>query len=234
MKYIFVDYRITNEEETNLLKLGYKILKCPPSSSLYEAVCGHPDMLIHIIDDKNIIVHRDMDINFINTLRSLGINVLLSSSPLVHKYPYDIILNAVNLKNFFIHYIKYTDTVLLDKIHNKKIINVKQGYTKCSTAIIKDTALITSDKIIASVMKKENIDVLLIPPGDIVLPGLDYGFIGGCCGMIEENKIAFYGDLKYYAYGKEVMNFLHKHNVEPIFLSDGKLIDRGSIFTVES
>jgi hypothetical protein len=234
MKYIFVDYRITNEEETNLLKLGYKILKCPPNSSLYEAVCGHPDMLMHIIDDKNIVVHRDMDINFINTLRSLGINVLLSSSSLIYKYPYDIILNAVNLKNFFIHYIKYTDTVLLDKIHNKKIINVKQGYTKCSTAIIKDTALITSDKIIASVMEKENVDVLLLPPGDIILPGLDYGFIGGCCGMIEENKIAFYGDLKYYAYGKEVMNFLHKHDVEPIFLSDGKLIDRGSIFKVES
>lgn len=234
MKHIIVDYRISEEEEMNLLKLGYKILKSPPSSSLYEAVCGHPDMLMHIIDDKNIVVHQDMDIDFINTLKSLDYNILLSSNKLLDKYPYDIILNAVNFKNFFMHNVKYTDKFLLKKINYKKIINVTQGYTKCSTAIIKDEGIITSDKIIASVMKKENIDVLLLPPGDIILPGLDYGFIGGCCGMIEENKIAFYGDLKYYTYGKEVIDFLFKHNVEPVFLRKGKLIDRGSIYTINN
>lgn len=233
MKLIIVDYRISEEEELNLLKLGYKILKCPPSNNLYEAVSGHPDMLMHIIDDKNIIVHQDMNIDFIDILKSLNYNVLLSFNKLVDKYPYDIILNAVNLKNFFMHNIKYTDKILLEKISHKKIINVKQGYTKCSTAIIKNTGIITSDKTIASVMRKEHMDVLLLPPGDIILPGLDYGFIGGCCGMIDENTIAFYGNLKHYAYGKEVIDFLYKHDVKPIFLHDGKLIDRGSIYIVE-
>ncbi|KAJ50748.1 hypothetical protein CTM_16342 [Clostridium tetanomorphum DSM 665] len=233
MKHIIVDYRIESEEQTNLLKLGYKILKCPHSDSLYETVCGHPDMLMHIIDDKNIIVHKNMEIEFINTLKSLNYNVLLSFSELTDKYPYDIILNAVSLKNFFMHNIKYTDKFLLEKVNHKKIISVNQGYTKCSTAIIKNEAIITSDKMIASVMSKENIDVLLLPPGDIILPGLDYGFIGGCCGMIEENIIAFYGNLNHYIYGTEVMNFLYKHNVKPVFLREGKLVDRGSIYTIE-
>ncbi|WP_027626868.1 DUF6873 family GME fold protein [Clostridium lundense] len=234
MKHIIVDYRISEEEELSLVKLGYKILKCPPSNHLYEAVCGHPDMLMHIIDNENVIVHQDMNLDFINILKSLNYNVLLSSNKLIDKYPYDIILNAVNFKNCFMHNIKYTDKTLLKKINYKKIINVKQGYTKCSTAIIKDTGIITSDNAIASIMKEENIDVLLLPPGDIILPGLNYGFIGGCCGMIDENIIAFYGNLKYYAYGKEVMNFLYKHDVKPIFLHDGKLIDRGSIFVIDN
>ncbi|WP_432431546.1 DUF6873 family GME fold protein [Clostridium botulinum] len=46
---------------------------------------------------------------------------------------------------------------------------------------------------------------------------------------MEKDVLAFYGDLKYYAYGTEVLDFLKKHKVEPIFLNEGKLIDRGSI-----
>src|SRR3712207_6103016 len=124
------------------------------------------------------------------------------------------------------HYLNYTDKNLLSliKLSNKKLINTKQGYTKCSTAIVNDSAIITSDKNIAKSLQKENIDILLLPPGDIILPGLNYGFIGGACGLIEKNILAFYGSLECYAYGKEVLSFLKKHKVEPIFLSEGKLI----------
>ena len=53
-------------------------------------------------------------------------------------------------------------------------------------AVVSNKAIITSDKVIAHEAKKVDLDVLLIPPGDIILPGLDYGFIGGCCGLIEK------------------------------------------------
>ena len=58
---------------------------------------------------------------------------------------------------------------------------------------------------------EENIDVLLLPPGDIILPGLNYGFIGGGCGLIEEGLLAFYGHLDNYLYRNEVKVFLKKH-----------------------
>ncbi len=83
------------------------------------------------------------------------------------------------------------------------------------------------------ILKENNIDVLLLPPGDIILPGLDYGFIGGTCGLLDNNTLAFYGNLNMYKYGDKVLNFLKKHNVKPIFLSRGKLIDRGSIFCID-
>ncbi|EDS76304.1 conserved hypothetical protein [Clostridium botulinum C str. Eklund] len=234
MKTLIVDYRISEEEKNSLLNLGYKIIACPPSNNLYYAICAHPDILMHIIDKKNIVVHKDIPDEFIELLKNLDLNVILSKNSLDSKYPEDILLNAVNLSNYFVHYLKNTDEVLLNEIkkEKKKLINVKQGYTKCSTAIVTDRAIITSDTIIAKSLKDENIDVLLLPPGDIELPGLDYGFIGGTCGLIEDTILAFYGDLQNYLYGKEVLNFLKKHKVEPVFLRKGKLIDRGSIFRV--
>lgn len=232
MKSIVVDFRIQHDEKCFLEKLGYNVLACPPCKDLYNAVCGHPDMLIHIIDSNTIIVHKNMDSLFINNLIYLGKKVVLSNNPIESSYPYDIILNAVNLSNFLIHNLKYTDKAILNNLKDKKLINTKQGYTKCSTAIISENAIITSDKSIARSLYLEDIDILLLPPGDIILEGLSYGFIGGTCGLIEKDVIAFYGDLNYYKYGDEVLHFLEKHEVKPVFLRKGKLIDRGSILII--
>ena len=109
---------------------------------------------------------------------------------------------------------------------------MKQGYTKCSTCIVNNHAAITSDVSIAKALNVEGVDVLLLPSGDILLPGLNYGFIGGATGLLCDNVLAFYGHLDHYLYGKEVLKFLNKHKVEPVFLRNGKLIDRGSIFRV--
>jgi hypothetical protein len=234
MKYAIIDFRTTSEEKYTLESLGFQILICPPSQLLYEAVCGHPDMLLHIIDRKTIMVHKNMDENFVETLKKLSFDVVFSMNNLKDAYPEDIILNSISFPKLFIHNLKYTDPNLLNHIKNKVPINVKQGYTKCSTAIVNKTSVMTSDKTIAKALSKENMDVLLLPPGDILLPGLNYGFIGGCCGLLDKNSMAFYGDLNCYAFGKEVLNFLKKYDVEPIFLKKGKLIDRGSLFIIEN
>ncbi|MBC2580290.1 DUF6873 family GME fold protein [Clostridium sp. DJ247] len=233
MKYAIVDFRIDVEEKKMLQQLGCQVLVCPPSNLLYDAICGHPDILLHIIDNKNIIVHKDMNKEFIESLRSLNLNVILSKHSLKSNYPYDIMLNSLNFSNLFVHNLKFTDPKLLRYVSYKKLISVKQGYTKCSTAIVNENAVITSDNTIASALGKENIDVLLLPSGDILLPGLNYGFIGGCCGLLDRNTLAFYGDLNYYKYGNDVINFLKKHSVKPVFLRQGKLIDRGSLFIIE-
>ncbi|MDU1347866.1 DUF6873 family GME fold protein [uncultured Clostridium sp.] len=234
MKLAIVDFRISNSEIKSLQTLGCKVLKCPPSSKLYDAVCGHPDMLIHIISKTLLMTHPSMDKTFINLLQNdFNFDVIFSKNELKEEYPYDITLNAVNLSNYFIHNIKYTDEYLLKHIKDKTFINVNQGYSKCSTAIINDNAIITSDKSIAKALSNTDIDILLLPPGDIELPGLNYGFIGGSCGLLDNNHLVFYGNLKNYKYGNEVLGFLDKYSITPIYLSDSKLIDRGSIFFLD-
>lgn len=232
MKFAIVDFRIKQEEEFKLIELGFKVIKCPPSEKLYDAVCGHPDMSIHILDNNKIIVHKDMPHDFIKQISSIGFEVIYSMNSLQNSYPEDIILNAVETDSYFMHKLKCTDYNLLKHIKNKKLINVNQGYTKCSTLVVSPNAFITSDKGIYSALTKIGCDVLLLPPGDILLPGLNYGFIGGCCGLLDSSTLAFYGSLEKYIYGKEVLNFLNKHKVNPIYLGNGKLIDRGSILVL--
>lgn len=229
MNNFFVDYRISNEELFNLKKLNINIVKCPKCDLLYDAVNGHPDILINIIGNNHILVHRDMDEGFLEYLKILGYKITLSRNSLENKYPKNIILNAVNSSDYFIHNLKYTDENLLNTLSKSKIINVNQGYAKCSCAVLSANALITSDNSIYKALQNTDIDVLLIPPGDILLPGLDYGFIGGCCGLIDKNQLAFFGDLNFYYYGSEVLDFLRKHAIEAIYLRHGKLIDRGSL-----
>lgn len=231
MKNVIVDFRIHNEEKQCLVSMGYDLLVCPSSNLLYEAVCGHPDMLLSITD-SGIIVHQNMSNEFIQDLLSLNYNVYKSSSVLQNKYPYNICLNSLSIGNLFVHLINFTDANLLSLVKDKKLVNVKQGYTKCSTCIVNNHAAITSDVSIAKALNIEGVEVLLLPPGDILLPGLNCGFIGGATGLLSDNVLAFYGHLDHYLYGKEVLKFLNKHKVEPVFLRNGKLIDRGSIFRV--
>ena len=131
------------------------------------------------------------------------------------------------------HKLNSTDATVLKYMSDKILVNVNQGYTKCSTAIVSGNAIMTSDIKIAESFRNLNMDVLYLPPGDILLPGLNYGFIGGCCCLLEKDLMVFYGDLRNYKHGLEVLSFLKKHSVNPYYLSPGKLIDRGSIFKIE-
>lgn len=230
MKKVLIDYRTSEIEKETLYKNGFETLIVPPSTSLYNAVCGHPDMLLHIMNKKNIIVHKDMDTSFINILRELNYNVSLSYNSLKNYYPYDIRLNALNMRNIFLHNLKYTDKNLINMVKDKELINVKQGYSKCSTALVSNSSAMTSDIKIYNALTSKNIEVLLLPPANIELPGLNYGFIGGTCGLLEEGTIAFFGDLHNYLYGDLVLKFLIKQDVKPIYLKQGNLIDRGTLF----
>lgn len=230
--YAFIDYRTTDEEIQNLLNLNLDVIKVPKCNKVYEAINGHPDIQINILknhSDNQLIIHKDISEDFKNILDEKYIKYIVSKKSLNNIYPYDIILNALVLNDYFIHNLAYTDENLLNSQNLKTNINVSQGYTKCSILPINEKALITSDKGIYKTLKSIGFDILLIPPGDIVLPSLNYGFIGGTGGMISHDKIAFFGELEHYKYGKEIKNFLDKYGVTPIYLKKGKLIDRGSL-----
>ena len=108
------------------------------------------------------------------------------------------LLNACINGNTIICNTKKTDKRIIDHaVSNRmKILHTNQSYTKCSVAIISENAIITADKGIASLCRNENTDVLLIKEGRIELKGYPYGFIGGCCGKLSPDIIAFSGKIK--------------------------------------
>ena len=227
----FIDYRTTTTEKNSLSKLNINFIEVPKNPILYDAIDGHVDIQLNIIDkkEKKIIIQKDIDDTFIEKLKLYDITYIKSFSSLAEKYPGNIMLNAAILDDDIIHNFKYTDKNLISSSDNKKFINVKQGYSKCSILPVRNKAIITNDKGIYDTLKTEGYDILLLPPGDILLPGLNYGFIGGVGGKISDNSLAFFGNLNKYKYGKEIKHFLNKYDITPVYLHEGKLIDRGSL-----
>ena len=233
--HCFIDYRVTSEELENLSKLNMNPILVPKCNQVYEAINGHPDIQLNILKNKSsaqIIIHKDIDENFKKILKLNSIKYIVSKSSLSNTYPQDIILNSLILENYFVHNLKFTDENLLQSQNAKTKINVSQGYTKCSILPVRDNAFITSDKGIYEALKDYNFHILLLPPGDILLPSLNYGFIGGTGGMISNDRMAFFGDLDSYKWGEKIKKFLYKYDVSPIALRKGKLIDRGSLLTL--
>lgn len=232
--FCFVDYRITNIELENLTSLGLTPIKVPKSPLLYEAIDGHVDIQVFILDKdkKTVLVHKDMPKSFLNKLKENKINYILSDRNLDSKYPFDIPLNVLKTKHFIMHNLKYTDPKILKFFKDKKLLNTKQGYTKCSVLPLSNNSFITSDKSIYTTLLNEGLNVLLVPPGDISLPPLDYGFIGGVGGMIDENTLALFGDLDSYAHKDKILEFLAPLNIKIVSLKKGTLSDRGSLLVI--
>ncbi|WP_040211981.1 DUF6873 family GME fold protein [Clostridium polynesiense] len=229
MRCAIVDYRISETETYNLENLGYRVLKCPHCSDVYEGISGHPDIQLYVSSQKSIVAQKKLSPDFIKDLNQTGYNINLSHKALSLKYPEDIILNAFSTKDFFIHNTNFTDNEVLNLEKNKEVIHVNQGYTKCSILPVTDKAVITNDNSIFKALTTHGFDVLLLPYGDIMLPGFNYGFIGGCGGNTQTGELLFFGDLNHYKYGAEVISFLLKYSVEPVYLYNGPLRDRGSL-----
>ena len=225
----FVDYRTTENEINSLKKLNYDVIKIPKDNNLYEAINGHTDIQLNILNKNTIIINKNINLSFKELLKTKNINFIESNSTLSSKYPSNISLNAYITDNYLVHNLKFTDKKILEYCKNKKTINVNQGYTKCSILPLREKVIITNDTGIYNTLKNENFDILLLPFGDIELSGFNYGFIGGVGGMISNDSMAFFGSLDNYAFGNEVKKFLYKYDIKPIYLSNTKLIDRGSL-----
>lgn len=225
----FVDYRTTENEINSLKKLNYDVIKIPKDNNLYEAINGHTDIQLNILNKNTLIINKNINLSFKELLKTKNINFIESDSTLSSKYPSNISLNAYITDNYLVHNLKFTDKKILEYCKNKKTINVNQGYTKCSILPLREKVIITNDTGIYNTLKNESFDILLLPFGDIELSGFNYGFIGGVGGMISNDSMAFFGSLDNYAFGNEVKKFLYKYDIKPIYLSNTKLIDRGSL-----
>ncbi len=146
------------------------------------------------------------------------------------KYPDDCVFNALCLGGT-VYCGRSSEARLRDK-SEKGVFLVKQGYARCSCAVVSENAVITADKGIASALKGSGVDCLVIPPGEIALDGYDYGFIGGCCGLIAPDELAFTGEVSRLSYGGEIEEFCEKHGVKITALCEGVPEDIGGILPI--
>ncbi len=212
---------------------GYQIKLIRTSGIVQEPVSCHPDMFMcclgsdgdaHIIfcPDIGDVIRQDSGSSF--SLFRPG------SSSLKRDYPYDIAYNAACTGRYFIHNLRYTDPVLLSfaRSSGMKLVDVRQGYAKCSTVIVDEDSIITYDRGLAESCRKAGMDVLTVSPGHVLLPGYDTGFIGGASGCIGDT-VYFNGDLTAHPDSEAIISFIEKCGLKVRWFTGRPLTDIGSI-----
>ena len=146
------------------------------------------------------------------------------------EYPRDIAYNAACTGRFFIHNLRYTAPALLKAAEDLGMImvNVRQGYSKCSTVIVDRDSIITYDQGLAKSCAAAGLDVLTVSAGHVLLPGYDTGFIGGASGRVGDT-IYFNGDLSAHPDFDRIKEFISERGLGLTWFSEWPLTDIGSI-----
>lgn len=228
VKAVIADYRIDKRSIDALNKFGTEVILSCEVPSLYEAVKGHPDMMIHHLGDNKFVTAAKAYEHFAKAMPEA--EIIKGASALTDKYPNDIAYNAAAVGDKLICRRDYTAEEILSSYKN--ILNVKQGYSKCSTCIVSCNAIITADSGIYKTAAKNGIDALKIREGYIRLKGMNYGFIGGATGLISNDTLAVNGNIETHPDCGLMRDFCKKYGVEIVSLNSGEITDIGSIIPI--
>ena len=230
---IIASATMPEEAKKSLSQMG-EVLWLEPSDKAYPSISSHPDIFFFCKDErhcKSVICAKNVDIDL-----PPDIEVIKGEQSVGKKYPDTVPYNAVGVGNTLIHNLLYTDLsikYLYGKISTKSVqLTVNQGYTRCNLLALDERNFITSDFGIKHVLEENGCNVLYVDPHQITLPGHDYGFFPGCCGLVGD-AVVVCGALKHLKECKELRKFIRRNNVKIIELYDGELIDVGSIFFIQ-
>lgn len=206
-------------------ELGFNVIQSESIDVLPPFERNHADMQALKIGDT-VFILKDCE-RLSAEIKNLGYNVINTESKIKGKYPENVLLNAVYLNGKLYGRLDSLDKSLIAycKNHSIDMINVKQGYTKCSTATI-GGGFITSDRGVFDAMLRNREEGLLIECGDIELKGVDYGFIGGCC-FEYDNTVYMTGVLNNHKNKADIENYIKYKNKKIQYLSTDSIYDIG-------
>ena len=191
MKYCIID---TSDRQiyNKLSEFGFKCINVISSDCVSPPICRHTDVLYKKLDNNTIVISACQKEN-LSILEGLGYKVIINEH-LKSGYKTESYLNYIINKKYCIFNPNTAELPPEKYLNGIKKISVNQGYTGCSTITVTEDAYITDDAGIYRTLSNNRIDCLLIPKGDILLPGYNYGFIGGASVKISDREILFFGD----------------------------------------
>lgn len=210
--------------------LGYEIIGTDSVKCFLPFERRHADMQCLVIDNTVFVLKEA--VNLINSLKENGISYIMTERETEGKYPRNVLLNAVYLNGRLYCREDAADPAVKNYCATQgiQIINVNQGYAKCSV-LLADKVFITADKGIYDAMTRNGEEGLLIESGDIDLKGVDYGFIGGC-GFYDDGTLYLNGDISKHKSYLKIKEFLTKKDIKTVCLSENKLYDIGGFIVI--
>ncbi len=230
MNYAFCSNKITENINTALKNSGVDVICIPDCAPLPAPTRSHADMLCFKIN-KNLWV---MEKSTYEKLEFIPPNIKVLTDSFINmpelEYPYDIRFNAALIGKILFCKEEYISPVILENT-KAKIVDVNQGYAKCSICQVNEYSFITADPCIKKAGEKNGFDVLMISQGNILLNGYDYGFIGGASALYN-NKLFFFGDITRHPDYNAIHDFVYSRGVEEVILSKDTLYDYGGLLFV--
>ena len=230
-----VDARIPLAAEHALSDRGFAVLKLPPHPALPAPVASHPDMLVFFAQDAvfctksyYIIAKSALE----SVARAAQRPLVILKEELGATYPRDILLNAAPVGDRLFCLPEHTADGITERY---RVIPVRQGYAKCSTVPVGESAIITADSSIARAAHANGIDTLTIRAGYVTLSGYDTGFLGGASSLAlydGTREIFFCGNLATHPDHAAITAFCNNRGFETVSLTDEPLTDVGTIFLI--
>ena len=237
MKYLIIDERMRDIEKQTLQRLGYELIEIKKSTKIYSEISSHVDIFACKVKNKIIAEKHVYDI-LKNKLKKYII--IQGNSVIQNVYPKDINYNVCIVGNKAIHNFKYTDSQIVQELkkNNFELINVKQGYSNCSIAVIDENSIILNDKGLYNSLNDSGLNILFLdymPDIKLLNENGNYsemnGFIGGAIARIDDNIVVF-GDLNKVDNKGYIRKFIEKKNLNIIDFSGLDVIDYGGIIEV--
>ena len=221
-----------------LERLDFEVISLSNFQRLPSPVASHADMLMFPIDNK-IFLSRDYAPfckELLERLKRNSYDIVICDCDIKNEYPFDVCFNAARVGKNILANTKYICSDIKRYIEGSSysLHHVKQGYTKCSTVILSENAIITADTGIAKKASELGIDVLTVNNSHdaVLLDGYDYGFLGGACGLYD-GTLYFCGDISRHPDHNKILEFCNAHGVKLYSLSGAQLQDVGGIFFLE-
>ena len=220
-----------NPEMVRELEMNFhiEVISPKPLESISGAERFHADMCVCHLRSDSFCVNAS-DICLTQALMSYGGKIIETD----HITAADPLLNVCILGDKIICNKNRTDkNIIRYCLENLfTLLHTNQRYAKCSTAVLTENAVITSDESIFRLCMENDIDVLKISPGSIKLDGYPYGFIGGCCGLADKDILVFSGNIKVHPEYDNIKAFAGNHAVHIESIGTGGLYDIGGILPI--
>lgn len=218
----------------SLKKLNLKIIPTIKCLDVDESISYHPDIVLHPVNHKTLVIAPNVYDYYKDMLSWANLKLIKGEQKLECKYPGDIAYNVGRMHGIAIHKFDYTDKVLKYLLMKEglELININQGYTKCSIAIIDERSAITSDKAIYNFLDDKGYSMLMVEAGNIILKNQNYGFIGGSTGNYSKDTILFSGVLDIHPDKARILKFIKNKNKNIHYLSDKYIVDIGTIISL--
>lgn len=223
---ILVDARMTEKVKGALSSYG-EVIPLPKWGGLPEPVSSHPDMLFYPLPDGRILVGREYYNENRELFSALSDAFVLDEKTPSGEYPFDVRFDCLGVNNVLYGKDGFVSEKIMESYPS--FVPVKQGYVRCSVAMLSESCAVTSDRGIAAALKENGADVLVIRPGHIELKGYDSGFIGGAGAPLGNGVYGFFGDLLSHPDGRIIEEFAKRHKIKAVSLSDEALSDNGGL-----